>query len=1092
MASITKDILTSTFYKVEVTYRREGKSVVSSIDPLNWISSVADRLERAKNGHKVSELSVRWFADGGEAFTPPPGLLERFRRWVVRTFFKTSVTVAIGSLHFQLKKWDSRSNMAAVQSAFYQALKEGIPKVKEDEEKTKLSRALLFGLKSDEISSGASHEAICHDLLFQCIANKRASHSFRCTSPGETFIQYTQELEKNCTSNAFLNLCNALALVKDEKTIKEQKEKIEWNVNGLLCNLLFQAPSLEDLLSFMAQVLPAMKSASLSLSEGPKEALLTQLATLAKTTANHSDFQALCTLFQEIELNQSQQARVAAAAGTILQAEIREARAIKGLISPATGLHEMGALPVEKLSGTIFDAIIAQAKTVDPSLTEFLDLKTLFNTLTPYLSPKQRRSFTRLSLERVAKAAHNPSSRVFLEQCQTSIGHFLSETPKEKEKALPFEAQDVAPIAKGLATVWRAECQELVKKEIAVLSGNGIGKDEDIRGISEVLTKQFRAVQDLSHEVGHQFPKAIQKGVNDQMLEAIGAGFLPIGTKLLVDLQDKTQTEVDRLTAHRTVNKGNIKDAIRILEKLRVSLVDASPMISVHTDAEKKRKQCVDKIDALIEQLKRKDEKATFAEPLPKPLPEPALVAAPLVEVLKEATAEAETQKVQETEVVAAAQEERIVEQDQQMVQLSLARRVYHAVAPSLQILAFAGLQAYLTGGGLVVAADLATSYFFMSSISETIGRIAVPLFSRALQAAGMSPSRSTKVAQAATSLGMLFGFRRGLARLGLSQETTLLADAATGIKSVATQHLAEKFKGEAQETIGKHLDEGLLADVANDMAGVVCTAMTGAAVGQVEELGKEILRQMQTTAPAAPQKSKPAVHKPLTPPEESIAKKVAAAAKEAGRLPEAKPEPIGPVQDLTYAATPVQAVTPYQTAAVQQLLDMYQRTVAATPVGEGTGITSTDLGQRYTESLRSGNIQPFLEWLQTNVAAQRMPTAALEQPGLADAAHQVLGMSVQQLRTVLSDPECKNPLGLSVSEAAVHLAFFAELVAVHAPMALYSFLSPLVGNLMQPYGEASTGILQQPEAGISPLLPEALQGPQIPHAVPPIVPLSS
>lgn len=1065
--------------------------MVSSIDPLNWISSVADRLETAKNGHKVSELSVRWFADGGEAFTSPPGLLERFRRWVVRTFFKTSVTVRIGEVPFRLKKWDSRSNMAAVQSAFYQALREGIQKAKEPEEKTKLSKALLFGLKSDEISSGASHEAICHDLLFQCITDEKASHSFQCTSPGETFIQYIEELKKTCSGNAFLNLCNALALVKDEKTIGEQRETIEWNVNNLLLDLLFKSPSLKDLLLFMEQVLPAMQGASFSLSAGTKEALLVQLEKLAKKTADHSDFQALCTLFQKIELNPSQQERVVAAAGTILQAEIQKAQAIQGLISPATGLREMGTLPFKKLSGPIFDAIVAQAQTIDPSLAEFSDLKTLFDTLTPYLSPKQRRSFAQLSLERVAKASHDPSSRVFLEHCQASISQFLPEPPKEKGKELPLEAQDVEPIAKGLATVWTAECHELVKKEIAVLSRNGIGKDEDIQGVSNALTKQFRSVQDQSREVGRQFPEAIQKGVNERMLEAIGAGFLPIGTKLLTDLQEKTQPEVDRLTAHRSVNKGNIKDAIRILEKLRASLVGASSMISAHTDAEKKRKQCVDKIDALIEQLKRREEKKAVAEPLLKPVHEAVPVIAAPAEILREAAVEGEAQRVQEAEAVGAVQAEGIEEQDQRMVQLSLARRVYHAVAPSLQILAFAGLQAYLTGGGLVVAADLATSYFFMSSISDTIGRIAVPLFSRALQLAGISPSTSTQVAQAATSLGMLFGVRRGLSKLGIVQETTLLADAAAGVKGVATQHIAEKFKGKAQEAIGKHLDEGLLADVANDMAGVVCTALTGAAVNQAEEGAKEIFRQVQAAATSAQQKPKPAVHKPLTTSEKTIANKVSAAAKEAEHPPEAKPEPIGPVQDLTHAATPVQEVSPSQSAAVQQLLDMYQRTVAAAPVGEGTGITSTDIGQRYIESLRSGNTQPFLEWLQTNVAAQQMPAASLDQPGLTDAAQQVLGMSGNQLQAVLSDPEFRNPLGLSASEAAIHLIFFAELVTVHAPMALYSFLSPLVGNLMQSYGEASTGILQQQEGHISPL-GEAPQAQQIPDVAPPISPLFS
>jgi hypothetical protein len=105
------------------------------------------------------------------------------------------------------------------------------------------------------------------------------------------------------------------------------------------------------------------------------------------------------------------------------------------------------------------------------------------------------------------------------------------------------------------------------------------------------------------------------------------------------------------------------------------------------------------------------------------------------------------------------------------------------------------------------------------------------------------------------------------------------------------------------------------------------------------------------------------------------------------------------------------------------------------------------------------------------------MPGESFEQAGVTDAAYQVLGMRVEQLRAVLSDPGFKNPLGLSVSEAAAHIAFFAELLAIHAPMALYSFLSPLFGNLDLTYGAEGIGSSQPPVGVSSPLGPPPSMG---------------
>jgi hypothetical protein len=750
----------------------------------------------------------------------------------------------------------------------------------------------------------------------------------------------------------------------------------------------------------------------------------------------------------------------------------------------------MGSLPLTRVEGAVFEAIVTQAKTIAPSLAEFPALKTLFGTLTPHLTPDQRRIFTQLSLERVAKAAQDSSSKAFLERCQESIGHLISERPKEKGKELPLEAKDFLPIANGLSTVWTRECQEFVKKKGAVLSGTGIGKEDDIKGVRDVLEEQFPPLEAQGREFSKRCPEAVQKGINVQMTEAIGAGFLPIGTKLLEDLQDKTRAEVERLTTNRAGNEENIKTAVMVLKGLRTSLSNASRVISAHADAEKKRTECVEEINRLIEQLEKKEEKKAASPEVRRPAPE---IAANPVEVLREATVEglALNEGVEEPETAA----ESLVEETPQaapqpidepqpvateksprrIAQLSLARRVYHAVAPCLQILTMAGLQAGMTGGGLKEAGDIATSYLFMNMISDTVGRIAIPLFSRALQFAGISRSVSTAIAQAATSFGMLFVFRRGLSRVG-GEEATLLADAAAGMKAVATQQIAKRFKGRAQEVIDEHLDEGLLSDVVNDMAGAVCTAMTGVAVDQAGAALKEI----GAAASSALQRRLPVVDKTPTKSAEATSSKTAKVAKESGlgqqQNVQAAAAPIGSAQDLTGAASD-RAITPSQVNAVQQLFDMYQKTSSGAPAGQRTGIASMDIQRQYEESLRSGNVQTFLEWFQTTVAAQQMPGESFEQAGVTDAAYQVLGMRVEQLRAVLSDPGFKNPLGLSVSEAAAHIAFFAELLAIHAPMALYSFLSPLFGNLDLTYGAEGIGSSQPPVGVSSPLGPPPSMG---------------
>jgi hypothetical protein len=975
--------------------------------------------------------------------------------------------------------------MVAVQNAFFVALNKGLPKIKMAEEKEKLSKALLFGLKSDEIPSGPSHEAICHKWLFQCIARREATHRFQCTSPGETFVQYAQELKEHPNENAFLNFCNALSLVTNDPSVVGQIETIEKDVNELLITLLPQATSLDNLLEFMGQALLSMNGASLNLSETSKEAIIAQLERLVKDTTNHKDFEKLCTLFQKIELTPDQQERVAKAAGVILHAEILEAKTIQDLILPASGLSEMGSLPLTGLKSPVFKAIVAQAKTIAPSLAEFPALKTLFDTLTPHLTPDQQRAFTQLSLERVAKAAQVSSPKAFLESCQESIGHLILERPKEKE--LPLEAKDFSPIASGLSTVWTRECQELVKKGKAVLSGTGIGKEEDIKGVRDVLEKEFSPLEAQGQEFSKRCPESVQKGVNVQMTEAIGAGFLPIGTKLLEDLQDKTRAEVEKLTANREVNKKDIKTAVKALKGLRASLSNASKVISAHTDAEKKRVECVKEIDRLIEQLEKKEEKKPATPGAGKPVPE---IAAGPVEVLREATVEGQAHNVKVEEAEAAA--EPLVEEmpqskilptpnllvepqpvatgapPKQIAQLSLARRVYHAVAPCLQILTMAGLQASMTGGGVKEARDIATSYLFMNMVSDTIGRIAIPLFSRALQFAGISRSVSTTIAQAATASGTILAFRWKLGQVS-GKETTLLAAVAAGIKAIVTQKISGIFKGRAQEVIDEHLDEGLLSDVVNDMAGAVCTAMTGVAVDQAEAALKEV----GAAASSALQRRLPVVDKTPTKPAEASASKTAKVAEESGlgrpQKDKAAAAPIGSAQDLTGAAS-ARATTPPQATAVQQLFDMYQKALSALPAGQRTGIASMDVGRRYEESLRSGNIQPFLEWFQTTVAAQQMPAEASDQAGLADAAHQVLGMSVEQLGDLLSDLKIKNPLGLSAKEVAADFAAFVDIMAFRAPMALFSFASPLVGDLVQTFGGEGIGILQQPESFLSPL----------------------
>ena len=74
----------------------------------------------------------------------------------------------------------------------------------------------------------------------------------------------------------------------------------------------------------------------------------------------------------------------------------------------------------------------------------------------------------------------------------------------------------------------------------------------------DVLEKEFSPLEAQGQEFSKRCPESVQKGVNVQMTEAIGAGFLPIGTKLLEDLQDKTRAEVEKLTANREVNKKDI------------------------------------------------------------------------------------------------------------------------------------------------------------------------------------------------------------------------------------------------------------------------------------------------------------------------------------------------------------------------------------------------------------------------------------------------------------------------------------------------------------------------------------------------------
>jgi hypothetical protein len=78
--------------------------------------------------------------------------------------------------------------------------------------------------------------------------------------------------------------------------------------------------------------------------------------------------------------------------------------------------------------------------------------------------------------------------------------------------------------------------------------------------------------------------------------------------------------------------------------------------------------------------------------------------------------------------------------------------------------------------------------------------------------------------------------------------------------------------------------------------------------------------------------------------------------------------------------------------------------------------------------------------------------------------------MNTERLGALLSDPEFKNPLGLPAKEVAADFVFFLELMVIHAPMALYSFVSPLVGSLVQTYGEPGFGVPPQPEGFIAPM----------------------
>ena len=239
------------------------------VDPSGWISSIADNFEAVGKGGKVSDVSVRWFAEGA-AFTPSPGWFERFRRWIVRTFLRPSQTIKIGNFHFQLKKWDFQSNAAAIQGAFSQAVL-GIPSA-DSAKKRQLSRAMVFALRTDEFpSSTRSHEAICHDILFNWISGKKTKQHLPYSPPKETFLEYAQRLRADPDTDleAFIRFCEAFSLIKDDAGSKEIKEAVQ----GLFLDLLQKRfLSISDVEAF-AKALRSMDEAGVSVNEPILEAL---------------------------------------------------------------------------------------------------------------------------------------------------------------------------------------------------------------------------------------------------------------------------------------------------------------------------------------------------------------------------------------------------------------------------------------------------------------------------------------------------------------------------------------------------------------------------------------------------------------------------------------------------------------------------------------------------------------------------------------------------------------------------------------------------------------------------------------------------
>ena len=818
--------------------------MVAPVDPAGWISSIADRFEKDNSGNKVSELSVRWFAEG-EAFTSPPGLFERFRRWIVRTFLKPTQEIEIGSFHFLLKKWDSSSNVSALRSAFDKALET----IQNPKNRVQLSKALLFGLKSDELSASKTHGEICHDLLFHWIANKTAH--FRCLSPGETFSEYAQKLAETPTEKAFLKFCTAFSLVNEDPSVKELQEVIETEANHLL----------------------------------------------------------------------------------IILAE-EQVSSVNGMSTLISAMQKAG-LPFD---GSTFDAVVACIRRIGPKSSECPELKKLYDLLEPSITPQQKSKFAETCLEQLAEAAARDFSKTFLETCQTGVDGLTG---------IPVEAKHFKPIADKLSETWVSECQRMVTGGEAVLARTGISDDSDIQSISAVITKKFPELDARLKSFVTHCPEPTRRGVTSQLKNSVGVGFLPIGIRLLDDLNDTVSKEVDRLVEAREANKSAIETAIRLLEKLLRDLEDVKGVISGNKEAGKKERECAQKIRELIGKLKPSRRMRVPSERRP-PLKRPAQR-----EVVREAAVE---QAVPQAIPIA------------QTVQYSLARRVYEAVDPLLRIFLVSGMQSLIAGEGMGNVASKAQSQLIMAMAADAIGRTAAPLFSRVLQSTGLSQLTSSTMARAATSLGIFFG----LHRMFLGPEATLLQSAAMGARALVTQEVA----GRIRETIQEHapLPDSLLGDIANTAVGSTATVFTSAGISQAEGALRRGVRLLHVGE---------AAHGSLEAEAREVHNSTSSILRETVQAQAPTPLENHHVQPLP---------TPPQIDAVHSLFDLYQRIV---PFDQQTGVASVDIARQYE---RSGMTKPFYNWLQDEVDAQTCPPDQLR-----NALHTVLGMSWGQVWESLS-----------------------------------------------------------------------------------------